>query len=129
MKEFLVFVYGTLKKGFHNHDIIMDDTTHFLGKAYTAPEYDMVSLGGFPGVLKDGKYRIEGEVYRVNETTLRMLDRLERNGQLYSREKIRLDGWSETPWMYIFLHKPGPNQTSIFTDEQHMIKSWKGRHL
>jgi gamma-glutamylaminecyclotransferase len=125
MKRFLVFVYGTLKKGFYNHDVIRSENTEFLGRACTLPEYDMVSLGGFPGVVKDGKYKIEGEIYSVDSDTLRLLDHLESNGRLYNREEIELDTQKELVWIYILLDDFYSSQVSINLNEENMSKSWK----
>lgn len=88
----LLFVYGTLLKGFVNYH-------HFLaGKEplYAAATIngDMVSLGAFPGVVNVGTSRntVHGEVYAVDDTELARIDRLEgyhgddhRTSNLYNR--------------------------------------------
>jgi len=79
-----VFVYGSLKQGFGNHRLL--SFSQFLGEATTKDShFSMISLGGFPGVFDDGESRISGEVYRVNDSTLRNLDGLESEGSFYSR--------------------------------------------
>ena len=76
-----VFVYGSLKRGFGNHGVIKDQT--FIGKAVTIDnDWEMFSLGGFPGVVKGNK-RILGEVYEVDDRGLSSLDELEGNGSFY----------------------------------------------
>lgn len=77
----LVFVYGTLKKGFPNH-------TRFLGAARLVGAFRTVSA--FPLVLSGERCspclvdspgagrRVRGEVYDVGHRTLAALDRLER---------------------------------------------------
>ncbi len=77
----LVFVYGTLKKGFPNH-------ARFLGTARLVGAFRTVSA--FPLVLNGARCspclvdtpgagsRVRGEVYDVGQATLAALDRLER---------------------------------------------------
>lgn len=91
-----VFVYGTLRRGFHNHHYLED--LPYLGAASTTIEkYEMrdAAGGSFPVVferkMKDGKRknpvagRIIGEVYAVDPRTMLSLDRLEDNGRMYHR--------------------------------------------
>ncbi len=80
-----VFVYGSLKKGFGNHHLLND--SEFLGEAETCDSrFEMVSLGGFPGVYDEGNDKIKGEIYLINQNTLTKLDRLESEGTFYSRK-------------------------------------------
>jgi gamma-glutamylaminecyclotransferase len=95
-----VFVYGTLKKGHHNHKIIgrhLGKESVFLGRCALNGPFTMVDLGYFPGVIYTPtdttvKNMIYGEVYRINQEILTHLDVLEGNGQFYTRERV------ETPW-------------------------------
>jgi len=81
-----VLVYGSLKKGFGNHHIL--ENARFLGKAVTSPEFTMLHLGGFPGIVRGGETAITGEVYEVDAATLRRLDRLEGHPNFYRRDVI-----------------------------------------
>lgn len=99
-----VFVYGSLKRGFHNNTLLYE--SRFIGERITQDEtWIMRSLGGFPGVVR--KYHgalsasIHGDLYEVDDFTLSRLDRLESNGQFYSRELVRLRDEDELAWMYI----------------------------
>ncbi len=94
-----VFVYGTLKKGYHNHIRLLSTST-FLGDFLTSPKYNMISLGGFPGVLKYGKTSILGEVYEVDDGTFYQLDCLEGYPRMYTRDKIKTTYGKA--WMYIY---------------------------
>lgn len=74
----LVFVYGTLKRGFGNHRVLGDST--FVGNATTEGKYPMVCTNGYfpylinrPGV----GHNISGEVYDVNDDVLEGLRMLE----------------------------------------------------
>lgn len=99
-----VFVYGSLKKGFGNHDFVADQ--NFLGSAKTSSsDYMMISLGAFPAVCPyPGAYKVTGEVYEVDPYTLHALDQLEGNGRLYNREQrdfILDSGRSVKAWVYL----------------------------
>jgi gamma-glutamylcyclotransferase (GGCT)/AIG2-like uncharacterized protein YtfP len=63
----LYAVYGTLRKGYGNHNRLLNNKyCEYLGTTKTKPEFKMVSLGGFPGVIPGGKQEVVIEVYRVN---------------------------------------------------------------
>ncbi|KAB2888115.1 MAG: gamma-glutamylcyclotransferase [Desulfobulbaceae bacterium] len=107
----LVFVYGTLKKGFSNHRLLAG--SEYLGTAQTVEKYAMYSTGT-PIVLKDEAVSpIHGELYRVNEATLVALDSLEGHPDWYRREEISIfvDGekgrYQETAWLYFSLDRRG----------------------
>jgi gamma-glutamylaminecyclotransferase len=88
-----LFVYGTLKKGFPNHDNYME-TAKELGKYQTIEKYPLVLCGEryvpcliySPG---DG-HHVEGELYEVDDKCLNRLDALERiqNADGYRRTVI-----------------------------------------
>ena len=71
-KTFPLFVYGTLKKGYHAHDLIRN--SKFLGFGYTTKDYKLLNLGKYPGLVecKNGTYNIEGEIYEIDKETLSM---------------------------------------------------------
>lgn len=71
----LVAVYGSLKKGYGNHDLIAH--SECLGTFKTEPEFTMYSLGGFPAIIKEGKTSITYELYKVDSQTQHRLNRLE----------------------------------------------------
>ena len=85
-KNSLVFVYGTLRKGEVNNYLL--NRARFLGNHNTEPHYKMVSLGSYPGVVKNGRTRIAGEVYEVDAETMTALDRLEGYPIDYTRNLI-----------------------------------------
>ncbi len=95
--QHLVFVYGTLRYGQSNHYLLAQSER--LGNHTTPPIYSLFDLGSYPAVI-EGHSAIYGEVYRVNDSTLQQLDRLEDVPVDYRREQI------ETPfglaWIYIY---------------------------
>ena len=78
-ETFKVFVYGTLKSGGDIRGLNQfGDGASIVGKAKTTyPDYEMIDLGAFPGVLEGGENYIEGEVWEVDADTLNQLDAIE----------------------------------------------------
>lgn len=71
-----VFVYGTLKKGHGNHSLLR--TAEFIGTGITSWCGWSMFDGPFPYVVpSENECYVEGEVYKVDEPTLKMLDELE----------------------------------------------------
>src|SRR6266576_1419493 len=74
----LVFVYGSLKRGYWNNVLL--EQSEFLGNAHTVSKFRMRTVA-FPLLLeaRDGsdRGRVRGEVYAVDAKTLAELDILE----------------------------------------------------
>lgn len=96
----LVFVYGSLKKGFHNHRLVKRADLD-LGAATTAQSYLMLGGFSFPFLidpatlarktdLSDVIGRVRGEVYEVDDATLARLDLLEGHPEFYKRELVEV---------------------------------------
>ena len=135
----IVFVYGTLKKGYGNHQLLKD--AEFIGEAISAEDgFEMVSFGGFPGVLRrpDLNYRIHGELYRLNDRSLMQMDMLEGNGSFYNRNELdfyTLDQPSmvkHTAWVYLLVNhhpdKVGEKSSDVIADRYdgfHQVQKWR----
>lgn len=100
--SYRVFVYGTLMKGRYNHDRYLRGQK-YLGRA-VLHGYAMYSLGSYPGIVPEEGEKVLGEVYEVDEKTLRRLDRLEDNGRLYTRRtaEVWIDGGLVSAEVYVF---------------------------
>ncbi len=92
-----LFVYGTLKHGFHNAFYLID--AEYLGEFTTRSDYSMFDFGGFPAVSEGGNCAIVGEVYAINEEHLAATDRLEWHPGFYQRVVIET-AYGEA-WMYV----------------------------
>lgn len=91
----LVFVYGTLKKGFPNHNNYMGSAKR-LGKYQTVEKYPLVLCGAryVPCMINSpGKgHHVEGELYEVDDECLNRIDALEgiQDSDGYRRTVIRV---------------------------------------
>ncbi len=85
-----LFVYGTLKRGQPRHRYVAGQT--FVGTAATLPLYRLYNVGEYPALVRHAEGRsIEGELWQVDDSCLRILDRVEGcHVGLYIRESIEL---------------------------------------
>lgn len=97
MSNILVFVYGSLKKRFYNHSLLL--SSEFISIHITEPKHTLVDLGAFPAVLNTGNTAIHGEIYRVSEDVFSELDRLEGYPRYYDRVLIPTEFGDA--WVYI----------------------------
>ncbi|RSL32418.1 gamma-glutamylcyclotransferase [Salibacterium salarium] len=76
-----VFVYGTLRKGLHNYENILEGQTTNEIAATTVGSLYAVSHESFPCLVKEGKTVIQGEIMCIKEDRyeeiLKKLDALE----------------------------------------------------
>jgi len=104
----ILFVYGTLKRGYTNHHYLSG--SKFLGRATTKDKFALYS-DGIPYLLKHPPVsRIKGELYEVDEETLKRVDVLEGHPHAYRREKIQViieNGDEVEAWAYFYPHTRG----------------------
>lgn len=86
-EQYPLFVYGTLKRGFHNHRVMEAAGGHNRVIARTADQYPLV-VDGLPYLLNHcGKgHRVFGEVYDINDIT--PVDRFESHPSFYCRHLV-----------------------------------------
>lgn len=107
----LVFVYGTLKKGFLRHSALRN--AKYIGEFKTSPNYLMYHVhppAGYPALVESesGK-EIVGEVYEINQQILTDLDQIEGVPYLYRRAEIALqdpEGLLEQPVIGYLFQQP-----------------------
>ena len=125
-----VFVYGSLKNGFHNNRIL--HYSEFLGAFRTKdPDWRMISFNAFPGVLfsfLDGSH-VDGELYIVDDEDFKRLDSLESNGSFYTREEIELEGFEHPAWMYVLNQEYNDieNVRGVSLNKETNSFTWLGR--
>ena len=71
----LTAVYGTLRDTCSNNGLL--GSSKYIGRFETDPEYKMVDLGAYPGIMPGGTTPILMEVYEIDEPTLKRVDQLE----------------------------------------------------
>jgi gamma-glutamylcyclotransferase (GGCT)/AIG2-like uncharacterized protein YtfP len=103
-----VFVYGTLMSGFGNNRLLKGSA--LIDHASTEEEYVLVSNGIIPFLMDDVQDSyIVGEVYEVDEKTLKNLDDLEGHPNWYERRIINVVsdiGDRLKAWAYFMPTKP-----------------------
>jgi len=103
-----LFVYGTLRKKQGNHYLL--DRSKFLGNAKTKLRYALYR-SGVPFLSRSRAIsQVIGEVYSVDDTTLKRLDQLEGHPDVYKREQDEVvleDGTELIAWIYFYDAAPG----------------------
>jgi gamma-glutamylcyclotransferase (GGCT)/AIG2-like uncharacterized protein YtfP len=105
-----VFVYGTLMRGGHHHDVLQG--ARFVGENVTVPEFDLVFIDYYPALLRGGSTAVVGEVFEVDAATLQRLDALEEVPDYYLREPVKLADGSEVD-CYVMPRARAVNATPI----------------
>ena len=111
---FLLAVYGTLKKGYANHDRYLKDAK-FIGRGLTLNKYILV-IAGVPfcipidvyGCCEELAGKLGVEVYEVGEEMLKKIDLLEGHPNWYKRILVDVeleDGEIVKAWLYIYPKK------------------------
>ena len=91
----LVFIYGSLKKGFCNHHMM--NKAKYKCKAKTSKRYGMFqeTNANYPYLIKQSNscyHHIQGEVYEIDcSTTLKQLDIFEDAPEYYKRETVDIE--------------------------------------
>lgn len=107
----LVFVYGSLRNGKHNHPLLVYNNAKLIANGWIQGSLRAREHDSFPyatlDVPGDQDNIIEGELYRVNPVCMNALDRLEGYPDFYNRRKVMVMGedmpgqeWAETAWVY-----------------------------
>jgi len=90
----LVFVYGTLKRGFYNGKLLEGEATAALvGSFVTQDKFPLITDEYYVPYLLPTKgtgFNIIGEVWKVNQTTFDKLDKLEGFPDYYNRKQIQV---------------------------------------
>ncbi|HHV65924.1 MAG TPA: gamma-glutamylcyclotransferase [Peptococcaceae bacterium] len=117
----MVFVYGTLMKGYENHRYYLAQA-EYLGKG-EIEGYALYAVSSFPGIVPEKGEKVKGELYRVDSDTLVELDILEGEGSLYLRKmvKVTMDQKTVEAWVYIWNGETRGKKKINYDDQP-----WKG---
>lgn len=95
-----VFVYGTLRKGLAWHHLLEGSVSSGIG---TTQEMYAMYADGIPYVCENEKIsHIKGEIYLVDDSALKRLDRLEGHPDWYERKEVIInsDSGETKAWIY-----------------------------
>lgn len=89
--EHILFVYGTLKKGYRANYLL--ETSNYLGVARTKPYFQLFSCFTYPALVRSTSgYQISGELYCVSDVQKKVIDDYEGvDYGLYQPESIELE--------------------------------------
>ena len=103
--EHLVFVYGTSKRGHGNHNLLSNNEAKFIGTFKTQQGYSLF-VEGLPYLVpREEGHGVVGELFLVDVETMTRLDHLEGHPTFYSRERIKLQGYEDEVWVYVYQEK------------------------
>ena len=117
----LLFVYGSLKKGFDNHNIL-DKYAKRLGKAHTVKKFSMFedSFGNYPYIVDVPHFKIKGELYQINRAELmQRIDEFEGAPDYYERKKIEVKSHHGVKRAFVYIQ----SDTAIPTDQK-VLNEW-----
>jgi len=118
----LLFIYGSLKKGFDNHHLLSKYSKR-LGKAITVGKFGMFedSFGNYPYLVPVPKMRIHGELYFIERRELlEKLDLFEGAPEYYERKKILVKSHRGTQRAFVYIQ---PHAT--IPHDQKPLREWK----
>lgn len=107
-----VLVYGTLRRGEHNHFYLKNQT--YLGALQTPAIYTLYDTGPYPAAVANGNTALTAEIYAVDTSCFAQLDVLEDFPHSYTREQVA------TPfgraWIYLWVAALAPHWVRIGGD-------------
>jgi gamma-glutamylcyclotransferase (GGCT)/AIG2-like uncharacterized protein YtfP len=111
VERHLVFVYGTLRRRGEGAMPIRFPKSKFIADAKVGGS--LYDLGAYPGlVLDESNSSVVGEVYEVDDETLKALDDFEASSDYLRKQvEIALGGQKRRCWTY----EPNPESYSFHT--------------
>lgn len=100
-----LFVYGTCRIGGCNHQYL--DGRSPLSVSARLEGAHLYDMGPYPALVESDSGVVIGELYEVDDATLRAIDDLEDHPYLYQRREGKVltsSGHEETAWVYWFRH-------------------------
>ena len=125
----LVFVYGTLKKGYYNNYFLENQT--FIKEAISEPKYLLYDNGSYPCLLiadKDG-FAVKGEIWEVDDPCLHRLDMLEGTAgprPLYKRGTVDIQDDSIKSAIGYFYQRNVDRFTPVLPKNEEKYIIWEG---
>ncbi|ACM61318.1 gamma-glutamylcyclotransferase (GGCT)/AIG2-like uncharacterized protein YtfP [Caldicellulosiruptor bescii] len=98
-----LFVYGSLLS--HNSHNYLLSRCKFIGKA-VLEGYGLYKVSWYPAIVPKEDSKVAGEVYEVDEKTIKEIDNFEDEGVLYRRQEVDVilnDAEVLRTWTYVYL--------------------------
>lgn len=108
-----IFVHCTLRKGCKDNVLLKD--AEFVCSTETVSKYALCLMDGKPIVIKQEQSTIKGDVYKVSDATLSMIDKIKGHNRVTNRERVAVcmpDGTQIQAWLY-FYTQPMKNSVVI----------------
>jgi len=124
-----IFVYGTLKRGFPSHYLLKNSI--FIDYALTQKKFVMYSNGSYPLIIPDEVHEksgfVKGEVYKVNENILKILDEFEDVPEEYVREKaeVLLLNKKRIISAFLYISSKKPTHLKVIEPDEDGIVEWR----
>ncbi len=118
----LLFVYGSLKKGFDNHNLLDKRFSKRMGKAKTVKKFGMFedSFGNYPYLIDIPLAKVEGELYEIHrQELLDKLDQFEGTPDYYMRKRIEVKSHHGTCRAFVYI-----KSDSTVPIDQEPLKIW-----
>jgi len=103
----LLFVYGSLKKGFDNHNLLGNSAKR-LGKARTIKKFSMYedSFGNYPYIVDEPYSKIKGELYQIMRADLmQKIDEFEGVPDYYEGKKIEVKSHHGVKRAFVYIRE------------------------
>lgn len=102
---FLLFVYGTLRRGGCRHGPLARQ--RFLGECHSAPLYRLYDLDSYPGLAhaQEGGV-VHGELYEVDHALVASLDAVEGAPSWFDLAPVEIVGRVGPVWAYYYKQNP-----------------------
>lgn len=104
-----VFVYGTLKPGFHFGNLYLTQWEH-SGPEIINGDLHMVNGGTYAGLNLNSTRVLSGYVFYIDQRMLKVLDKVEGCPDFYRRTKTKLLRTGEDVWVYEYVHREEFNE-------------------
>jgi len=134
-----VFVYGTLKRDFHNYAAVLADScAEYLGDATTEESFVLFAdVYGIPYLARarnpeeDYPVPIKGELFAVDDALLEKLDELEGVPERYQRADIQVktssttkdrEAKSQVVYAYILQALPDPEYRRLLLGDEYTLE-------
>lgn len=117
----LLFVYGSLMKGFDNHNLLGNSAKR-LGKARTVKKFAMYedSFGNYPYIVDEPYSKIKGELYQITRAELmQKIDEFEGAPDYYVRKKIEVKSHHGVKRAFVYMQEDAQVPT-----DQEPLKEW-----